>query len=1318
MPERSDRHGWIDLLVPDGPFLSAAALDVQTVGENWPTRLSAEQRSLLTAPPASEAEEGEGWDDSSWDGRRARVTELLTELLGYREGKTLAVAPGIAAHHHIYRARVSADFVIHAPDDQGDARMVVICGPDATDDPSRLDPARTHTHDGWVSTPVQRAALLARHANADLALVTNGREHLLVNVVTGTTGSAMWTVNGLEDRHARDALVALLHKQRVLHRTVPLSKLIELSQDRQHELTDTLGKQVRRAAEALVNAISRANRTSRGRLLEGLTGQQVYAATTRVLMRTVFLLVAEERGLLPVAENQLFADQYAMSTLLDKLEEDAYRNRSAMERRAGAWQRMMALSRAVHAGIEHDDLRLPAYGGNLFDPDEHPFLEARVTAGDGEGFEQLDVGVVDDFTVLTMLRHLQIADGQRISFRSLDVEQIGHVYEALLDHSAVIVPEDQVAVLGLIGKAGNEPEVSLVELEGWTAKSDKELGKQLVDLGVAAEAKGIYQAIDDGLAPDNEVAQTLNVAVANDASLRERVDRYAPLLRTDARGVALVFRPGDVYVTETSSKRDSGTAYTPRSLAEEIAKHTLDPLIYDPGPQNEPDETNWKLKTAEQILDLKICDPAVGSAAILVAAVRYLAEALLQAQVAAGRLDPARLAVGGQDVENLDARVAARREVVNSVIHGVDRDPMAVEMAKLSLWLVTMARDRPFTFLDHAIRHGDSLLGLASHDDLARLSLVASEDVFGTVGGGLLSGDSAYEWRETIAAALRQSVELRTRLKAIEIRDAEDTDRKAALHRQVLSLTAELTAAADGVVGSYIVTAGDKKETAARLARLSTQVSAIDDPSTRASVEAQARANAETDNPNPSIARSFLHWPIAFPEVFERDRPGFDAMLANPPYIGNKYWKGRLGSWFQSYFERLMGTKLGKPDLMAVFIWRMTSLVRRGGTVGTLSTQSISEVASKTLMEKTVLDNNTIFKANRSQPWPGEANVFVSMLWLMRGDWGGASELDGDVVDAIAGDLRAARELPEPIPLKQHALQFEGVHNGKGMAFVLDASHPLVRDDFSDVVKPYLSGTDLTQSNPLQPERYVIDLTGFEKGDVDDLPAELRRYVFDVVAPTRTPEDLKSYKGLADRWWTFWNTREDLFAKTRKRDTCLVGPSVAKYWVVLRLPSDWVYTNMVAVIDESRPDLHAILQSALFDQWLLQFGGSLGKGRRMKTKAVVNTFPLPDSSADDELGGEWQSLLIGAHDELGPATDVLNQVHDPAIASATVIELRRVLEAVTASTLAAYGWHDIDSAHEHHETVEGVRWTVGTSARSEILKRLVQLNHERARAGR
>src|SRR5690606_29280969 len=121
--------------------------------------------------------------------------------------------------------------------------------------------------EGWFSTPVQRAALLARHAGADLALVTNGTEHLLVNVATPTTGSAFWSRNALEDRAAQDAFVALHHRDRVLHRTKSTADLIRLSQDRQQELTDTLGKQVRRAAEALVNAISRANRTTRGELL-------------------------------------------------------------------------------------------------------------------------------------------------------------------------------------------------------------------------------------------------------------------------------------------------------------------------------------------------------------------------------------------------------------------------------------------------------------------------------------------------------------------------------------------------------------------------------------------------------------------------------------------------------------------------------------------------------------------------------------------------------------------------------------------------------------------------------------------------------------------------------------------------------------------------------------------------------------------------------------------------------------------------------------------------------------------------------------------
>lgn len=899
MPERTDRHGWIDLLVPDGPFLSAAALDVQTVGENWPTRLSAEQRRLLTAPPASEAEQGEGWDDSSWDGRRARVTELLTELLGYQEGKTLAVAPGVAAHHHIYRARVSADFAIHPPGDPDDVRMVVICGPDATDEASRLDPARTHTHDGWVSTPVQRAALLARHADADLALVTNGHEHLLVNVVTGTTGSAMWTINGLEDRQARDAFVALLHKQRVLHRTVPLSKLIELSQDRQHELTDTLGKQVRRAAEALVNAISRANRTSRGRLLEGLTGQQVYAATTRVLMRTVFLLVAEERGLLPVAENQLFSDQYAMSTLLDKLEEDAYRNRSAMERRAGAWQRMMALSRAVHAGIEHDDLRLPAYGGDLFDPDEHPFLEARITAADGEGFQQFDIGVVDDFTVLTVLRHLQIANGQRISFRSLDVEQIGHVYEALLDHSAVIVEEDHVAVLGLIGKAGDEPEISLVQLEGWDAESEQELGKQLASLGVAAEAKGVYNAMEIGLAADSDVAHTLNVAVANDETLRERVEPYAPLLRTDARGVALVFLPGDVYVTETSDRSDSGSYYTPSGLVSEILDEVLEPSVA------EALEGLAASEQEEALLHFTVCDPACGSGAFLVGAARRLAAHLHAIRDRA----PSHLGPTGREI----------RDVISRCIYGADIDPMAIQLAKLSLWIEACGRDEPLSFLDHHFVVGDSLVGAR----VGEINDGIPDDAF---------SPTKVDDRRIIKSWLRTNRERRSGQESLFADE----------HAVDLSDVRQVIRFANECPDNTIEFLADKKRRLAAAhatpelqrarAMADAWCSAFTSPAADGSASPVDVYYSMRDSASAVLAsaeRNFVHWELAFPELKPSDGQLFDVVIGNPPYLRGREHsqtdpKGRAFSAFR--WEACSGSNW---NLYIPFILLAARLARR-----------------------------------------------------------------------------------------------------------------------------------------------------------------------------------------------------------------------------------------------------------------------------------------------------------------------------------------------------------------------------------------------------
>ena len=201
-------------------------------------------------------------------------------------------------------------------------------------------------------------------------------------------------------------------------------------------------------------------------------------------------------------------------------------------------------------------------------------------------------------------------------------------------------------------------------------------------------------------------------ACQGDHALAERITPFARLLRLDLRDRPLVFLPGDVYVTETGSRRDSGTAYTTKELADEVVEHALAPLCYSPGPQDTADTTQWRIPTASPKSSTSRCaTQRSGPGAILVAACRYLGERLIEAWRAQGDPRAVETATAADDPNRLDVVIEARRMVAERCCYGVDRNPMATEMAKLSMWLTTVAKDRPFTFLDHAIKSGDSLLG-------------------------------------------------------------------------------------------------------------------------------------------------------------------------------------------------------------------------------------------------------------------------------------------------------------------------------------------------------------------------------------------------------------------------------------------------------------------------------------------------------------------------------------------------------------------------------------------------------------------------------
>jgi hypothetical protein len=432
-----------------------------------------------------------------------------------------------------------------------------------------------------------------------LGLVTNGEHWMLVDAPRGeTTGFASWYANlWLEEKITLQAFRSLLGVQRFF--SVPddqtLEAMLAESATHQQEVTDQLGLQVRRAVAVLIQSLDRADQDDK--VLAGVSEPVLYEAALTVMMRLVFLFSAEERELLLLGD-PLYDQHYAVSTLVAQLQEAADQHgEEVLERRLDAWVRLLSTFRAVYGGVQHERMKLPAYSGNLFDPDRFPFLEGRKP---GSSWRDTPANPlpVNNRTVLHLLRSLQYLEMQgearRLSFRALDIEQIGHVYEGLLDHTAKRATEP---VLGLVGTRGRESEVALKELESLKAV-------------------------------EGDDASRLRASCGNDDALFRRALPFARLIRNDTFGNPVVIRPKSMFVTAGAERRSSGTYYTPRSLTETIVQYTLEPLVYE-GPAEGKPKDEWKLRPAKELLDLKICDMACGSGVFLVQACRYLAERLV-----------------------------------------------------------------------------------------------------------------------------------------------------------------------------------------------------------------------------------------------------------------------------------------------------------------------------------------------------------------------------------------------------------------------------------------------------------------------------------------------------------------------------------------------------------------------------------------------------------------------------------------------------------------------------------------------------------------
>jgi hypothetical protein len=1323
---------WLNLVDPDGAFLSPGQLRaVFPQGfEPMPTEQRADLRAQVTdldGTPAARAALRQwllgnvlAWGDDLADGQRLPATAVVR-----------------AAEHGVQLRPVQALLDV---DDANTMRLAVFVWPTGT----RLDrrPDVATAGDTWAASPVQRAETWCRESGVPLALVTDDDHWVLVwGPRNAPSASCRWRIGDLADERILQAgYVSLLGARRFF--AVPAAETIETlfreAADAEAEITKGLGMSVRRSVELLVAAISRDHVASDHAVLRGVASTELYEAAVTVLMRLVFLLFAEERRLLP-AEDPLWAESYSVLTLRDDLRIAAIRDGDdALERRSTAWHRLLATFRAVHGGVNHDRLTLPAYGGNLFDPDRFAFLEGR-RQHDHLTVSGLDTGLVDDDTsgpgrpvaiddrttlaILDALLTIEVKSGrtkvaQRVSYKALDVEQIGHCYEGLLDHGAVRI--DGLS-LGLVGSDGAEPEISINDLETRVAVGPGVLLEWLAEKERCSRTTAALAAL---LArqPEGVDLARLRVACGHDDATVARVLPFWGLIRNDLRGLPVVLLPGSQYVTQTSTRRNTGAQYTTKALAEEVAQYALEPLVYDPGPQNEADRDNWKLRTPAEILNLRVCDPAVGSGAILTAAGRYLADRLIQSVLAHG---PGEGRFAGRLADLADAPaedqvVLARREVVDHCLYGVDKNPVAAEMAKLSLWLTTMARERPFTFLDHAIQVGDSLLGITEIDQLRWLHLDPAQRK-GAAGFESLALDARIKEATDLARLIQE-------LSVITVRDAADKER---LTDELRAKLADLAIVADAVVGAALSTAG--KRGVMMEERLSTQLhrirTALDDTSSQAersaaleTLESVATGWLRTDLPDEvpmPWERQCLHWPLAFPEVFlTPGRSGFDAVVGNPPFLGSSETSLANGVAYRDFLvDEVAGGVRGKADLVVFFVLRAALLAQ---SVSLITTNTISQGASREVgLDQLLKQGRVIARARTGVVWPGEASVSVTMLGLWRGGWETDRNLNGRAVRVISPLLEVERRV-EGIPLalagNRDSCWLGSKPRGEGFVITESDAREIIARSPSEkqILFPYLGGRELNDDPQQRSSRWIIDFGARSIDEASRFPHAFAR-IEKTVRPSRATVTIPAVR---ERWWLHEHPALAMYRAIAPLDQVVVMARVSRTVMPALVPNGQVFSEQLAVFRHSSMADLALLSSASHWAWAVTYGSTMRSDLRYNPSDLYETFPRPRSGQEwDRLGDAGRALTefrapLMVRTNLG-LTKTYNRVHDPDEHDPSVVRLRELHVELDHAVSRAYGWSDLALDHHHWETPQGMRFTVSPTAKDELLDRLLELNHQR-----
>ncbi len=1175
-----------------------------------------------------------------------------------------------------------------------------------------LDAAATGKEAQWSASPSRRFERLLRETKVPIGVLTNGLQIRLIYAPRGeNSGSITFPVEAMTEVAGRPILGALhmlLHRYRLYSAPSEsrLPALLERSRAYQSRVSEELARQVLDSLYELLRGFQAADERAKGELLREVLASNpndVYGGLLTVLLRLVFLLYAEDRGLMPASS--VFVQNYSIHGLFERLRVDYERYPDTIDQRFGAWSQLLALFRAIFNGCRHPQLKMPARKGFLFDPSRYPFLE-------GKSDTAAHVPLVSDGVVFRVLRNLLILDGERLSYRTLDVEQIGSVYETMVGFRLEVADGATIA----LKPAKSKGAPMAINLEKLLAVKPVERMKWLREQadqklsGEAAEALKNAKALDDVL-----------------AALERRIARNA------TPGIvpkgAMVLQPSD-------ERRRSGSHYTPRSLTEPIVRKTLEPILKRLGDRPTPD----------QFLDLKVCDIAVGSGAFIVEACRQLGDELVKAwhnHQQQPLIPP-----------DEDEVLHARRLVAQRCLYGVDRNPMAVDLAKLSLWLATLAKEHPFTFLDHSIRCGDSLVGL-TRKQLADFHWRSEPTrVF---------GQDAIEKRIARAAAFRKEI-----LEADELLSP-------VLKREKLDLADEaldfVRIAGNCVIAAFF--AGDTDK--ARLAKRTQYLERFTEFFEKFDLEKNIKELVDGLQSEPFPIRPF-HWEIEFPEVFDRQNGGFDAIVGNPPFAGkNTLLNGnRVG--YLDWLKILHEESHGNSDLVAHFFRLAFNILRKDGCFGLIATNTIGQGDTRhTGLRWICTHKGMIYATRKRYKWPGQAAVIVSIVWIVKGTFKGPFDLDGRVVPIITAYLFHAGGHENPVVLKANAAKsFQGPiilgmgftfddTDGKAVANSIAMMQRLVNNNphNQEVIFPYIGGEEVNNTPTHAHHRFVINFgdmplcrRDFGRSWSRANERERKEWLRSGVVPLDYPESVSSDwpdllslveknvkperlaqkdEGGKQKWWLFLRPRPEMQHAIRNLPRVLViNCGATPHMSFTFLSSRMVYANTLAIIAFETDAVFCTLQSRVHEAWSRLTASSMKDDLRYTPTDSFETFPLPigfEVNQKLEQAGrqyyELRAALMVQNDE--GLTKTYNRFHDPEESSPDILRLRELHDKMDRAALDAYGWTDIkpacefildyeedDDEEESRKRKKPWRYRWPDAIRDEVLVRLLELNKQRA----